>query len=183
MDYISTRKNLETVVRTVGTVTTEQLRMFFRNCTDAQNLTQYIREYIALRLFDYDKTKDWITWHEAPAVTEELTRRRIMAFWLVAYFGCENIRELQLLAYPSQFIFITSNNETYDLTVCFSGTEAKSADRTLKLLEVPEGEDDVNHIAIVRTRQIGAAVLAVPGSPFDSYCIFDQNHIPEYYTE
>lgn len=183
MDFISTRRNLETIVRTMGTVTTEQLRMFFRNCKDAQNLNQYIREFIAMRLFEYDQTKDWVKWHEAPAVTEELTRRRIMAFWVVAYFGCENIREVQLLAYPSQLIFITTDNATYDLTVCFSETEAKATYRTLKLLQIPDGEDDVNHIAIVRDKKVGKVVLNVPGSPFDSYCIYDQNHIPEYYTE
>lgn len=184
MDYLHTRQCLSEIVESVGTVYVEQLEMFFRNAEDSAKLRYFIKEYIALRIFDYDKDKHWVKWHTAPEVSDEVIRRRLMAFWVIANFGAEGIRQVISLRYPSQFYFITTSNDSYDLTVCTQTSEARTAFHTLKLFQIPGEKDDVNHIAIVPSREVGKAVMAEKTAAFDSYAIYDpQTKIPAYYTD
>lgn len=183
MEYISTRKNLEDVIRAMGTLHVEQLVRYFRGAGDADKVPYYIKDLIANRILDYDDAKSRVTWHNAPALQEEAITRTCMAFWLVAYFGYQHIREIIPLKYPSQILFITHNNDSYDITVCLSTTEAKIAARTRQMFAVSGETDEVNHVAIVRSRDVGSAIMQLPGCPFDSYCIFDKEKLPTYYSE
>lgn len=183
MEYIHTRQCLEKIVESVGTVYVEQLERFFRNSEEAAKLPYFIKEYISLRLFDYNKEKNLVRWHVSPELSDEVVRRRLMAFWIIANFGVEGIRQVIPLRYPSQYYFITTTNEAYDLTVCTQESEAKTAFHTLKLFQIP-GEDDVNHIAIVPNREVGKAVMEALPEGFDSYAVFDpQTKLPSYFTE
>lgn len=181
MEFVHTRQALEKIVETVGTVYIEQLEMFFRNAEDAGNVRYYIKELIALRIFDYDKERNLVRWHTGPKLKDEIVRRRLMAFWLIAYYDESNIREVIPLAYPSQFYFIMQDNTSYDVTVCLSETEAKTAFRVRNLYQCKAEDDDVNHIVIVRTHEVGKAVMAEPSTDFDSYCILDDNKMPMFF--
>ncbi len=183
MEYTSTINCIRDVVRSMGTLSVEQLFLFFRNAGDSESVEYYIKQLLSMRIFDYDKVRNWVTYHGAygmPGIKEETIRRRQMAFWVVAYFGYENIREVTQLKYPSQILFITEDNASYDLTVCTTEMEASQAVRARTIREPADLPDDVNHIAIVRDKELGAKILPYG---FDSYCILDPtSKTPSYYT-
>lgn len=183
MDLLSTRQNIQDILKKMGTLDVEQIERFFRNAPDAQNVLYYIKEMVAMRLCEYDATQDRVTWHTAPAMKPEAIARRILAFWVVAYFGFENIREVLPLHYPSQIFFITQDNKCYDLTVCTSEVEAKHAVIVRDTLKKKDDEDEVNHIAIVLNKEAGSKLMRVTNDRFDSFCVYDAQKMPTYYSE
>lgn len=183
MEFESTRAAMNELVKNVGTIKVEQLVRFFRDATDASNMEHYIKSSILSRTFDYDQVRNEVSAHTAPEQREDTIRRKIMAFWVIAYFGYSNVREVLSLKYPSQFLFITEDNSIYDLTVCNSEQEAAVAMRVLKQFTLSNGQDVVNHIAILRSLSNKALCTAVLDMGFDSICVFDEDKIPTYYTK
>lgn len=179
MLYEATPENLRSLVRTANTLEREQVIRFFSDAVDGFNVPYYINQAIAKRVFDYDEAKDTIRWHTAPKITDSEIKNRIRAFWIIASFRSRNVREINLMPYPSQFLFITHENEVYDLTVCYSKMDANLAARNRKLYQFEGVEDEVNHIAIVPNEVVGKDIAPFG---FDSFCVYDQDHVPRYST-
>lgn len=179
MEFISTRNCMRTIVQAMGTVDAEQLIRFFRNANDAGSVEYYIKEFIAAKIFDYDRAKNHVTFHGTPAFKDFVISVRIMAFWIIAYFGYERVREVIPIQNRSQLLLITESNETYELTVCITKQDVSAAAVLRRLYQIRGQEDDVNHIAVVRSHDIGAIALDYG---FDSYCIYDEDYIPQYFT-
>ena len=181
MEFLSTRNCLEQVMRTMGTLEVAQIERFFRNAPDVGNLSLYLSRYIGYKIFDYtNDAKTRVTYHSFPAIKQDDINRRITAFWILASFGYDNIREISLLKYPSQIMFISEDNECYDSTVCTCREDASFAAKARERMQVKGIPDDVNHIAIVRNESLGREVLKYG---FDSFCILDEDKEPIYYEE
>ena len=179
MLYEATPNNLRLAVRTAGYLAREQLIRFFSDTDDALNVEYYIREFVAERILDYDEKVDVLSWHSGPKVGAADIANRIKAFWIITSFRSKAVKEILLLPYPSQFIFITSDNAVYDISVCSSTMEAMLVERNRKMTLCEGVEDEVNHIAIVNSERLGEQLGAYG---FDSYCTLDREHRPHYCT-
>lgn len=196
MLYTSTQICIEDVVRKVGTLEVPQIYRFFRNAPDQYNLNFYLNERILCNIFDYDEGKNQVTYRNNPALEPITVANRIRAFWIIAEFGYENIREIEVLRYPSQFLFITEDNDCFDITFCADERDGVMAGTHRSLHSVTsEGRiiDETNHIALVRYKSVGDAVLKLEyvagvkngeremAKVFDQYCILDDNKTPQYF--
>lgn len=180
MEFNTTRNCLEDIMRSMGTLEVGQLERFFRNAPDKNALMHHINMYVQYHVLDFNEAKNRLTYHNFPSTKPGTIDSRITAFWIPAAFGYDNVQEIRLLKYPQQLIFITHDSETYDVTVCGSTMEASNAVRARQRMAVPSIEDDVNHIAIVRTRELGRQILPMG---YDSYCILDKDKNPVYYDD
>lgn len=185
MDSLSTLHNLQQIVHNLGTLSEEQLLSFFRMSKDAEKVQHYIDQYVSMKFFE--RENQWIRWKGAPQESEQAVRRRIMAFWLVAYLGQENIREIYPLAYPFELLFYTNSNDCYDVTVCLNDIDAKNFAHMAALFAnkrpVSDDDDPINHVAVVRNKAIGKRVLLSASGMIDSCCVLNpETKIPQYYT-
>lgn len=179
MTFRSTQNCIQDLLRIIGTASVDQLVKFFRNAPDAANVRYYIEEMRKLSILDYEPSSNWVRYRDAPGLNDDVERRRVMAFWIVAEFGYDFVREITPLRYPSQLLFITETDEVYDVTVCVSEKEAQLVATTRPLHSLPGVEDDVNHIALVIRPDVGDKVLKYG---FDSYCVLDPKTKEPHYT-
>ena len=182
MRYVETPANLRELLHICGSLKVDQIYRFFSDTVDSGNLEYYIQSLIDYNLADFDEGKGILSWHKSsnePTLTEANMKDRITAFWVIASFYSGNIREIIPMNYPSQFMFITADNQVYDLSVIASKSVANIWARTQKIYQIQGVEDEVNHIAIVNSKSLGED-LGPFG--FDSYCTFDKNHLPTYGT-
>ena len=179
MLYEATPDNLRLVVRTAGALAREQLLRFFSDTDDTLNVEYYIKELVAQRIFDYDQGKDIVSWHTAPQAAPSLVSSRIQAFWIIVSFRSKYIKEIVLLPYPSQFLFITHGNDVYDISFCSGTTDAMLVKRAREATLCEGLPDEVNHIALVSSEKVGQQLGAYG---FDSFCVLDQDHKPQYRT-
>lgn len=184
MIYEATVDNLQALMRACIVLDRTKIYRFFSAHHDQSRIDFFIDFLIKERVLDADETKKNRVWlrRQARPISrpkEAVIASRIKAFWVIASFGCDNIADIALLEYPAQFMFVTTNNEIYDLTVCDTPQVAAVAahKRALYALHDAKYDDDVNHIAIVNDEKTG---LAIGGYGFDSFCILDANKIPRY---
>lgn len=179
MLYELTSDNIIALVRAVGYINREQLLRFFSDATDPSVTDYYIDQLCKTRMFDYDENKNIVSWHMACPISDNEIKRRVRALWVVASFKSKNIRDITLLSYPLQFMFVTHEEDVYDLAVLSSKEEAAVAQRKLRGLRIEGVEDDINHIAIVDTETLGKSL---GNYGFDSYCVLDRSYKPKYGT-
>lgn len=184
MIYDATVDNLQMLMRACIVLERNQIYRFFSAKHDQSRIDFFLDFLIRERVLDADETKKNRIWlhRQARPISrpkEAQIAARIKAFWVIASFGCDNIADIALLDYPAQFMFITSNNDIYDLTVCDNARVASVAahKRALYSLRDEHYEDDVNHIAIVNDRETG---LEIADYGFDSFCVLDGNKVPRY---
>lgn len=184
MIYESTVDNVQALMRACIVLDRAQIYRFFSAHHDQSRMDFFLDFLIKERVLDADETKKNRIWlhRQARPISrpkEPYIAARIKAFWVIASFGCDNIADIALLEYPAQFIFVTTNNEIYDLTVCDNSRVAAVAahKRALYAAHDAHYEDDVNHIAVVNDRETG---LAIADYGFDSFCILDANKVPRY---
>lgn len=178
MIYEATVDNLISLVRTIGFAQIDQLNRFFRDVEDKDNVPFYISELVKRRMFDLDSTKSIVKFHNYPNLKTTEAKSLMRAFWVIASFGSNNIRHVAMLPYPSQYYFVSADNEAYDLTICATITDAQLAARSFRFAIPENAVDTINHIAIVNSVQEGEALAQYK---FDSYCIFDANMMPQYH--
>lgn len=176
---LATSDNIINTMKAMGTLRIDQLMKYFRSSDDAQKLAFYIKELIDTHVLSYDKSTNEVTYRDSLRLNRDPIIRRIIAFWIPAYMGFDNIRELYSLRYPAQILFVTETNVAYDISVCVTGDEGAFADYARQLHLLSNVSDNVNHIAIVQNHEIGEEILKYN---FDSYCIFGEDKIPHYYS-
>ncbi len=176
---LSTKDCIVDTMKAMGTLRIDQLTTFFRSADDARNLDYYIKELIGSGVLDYDKGTNEVTYHDSLMLNRDPVIRRIIAFWVPAYMGYDNIREMRPLRYPSQILFSTETNEIFDLSVFVTAEEGAFCRYNWDLTGIAGENDNTNHIAVVRCHEVGREILQ---DGFDSYCIYDENKTPQYYT-
>lgn len=176
---LSTKDCIVDTMKAMGTLRIDQLIKFFRSADDARNLDYYIKELISSGILDYDKGTNEVTYHNSLLLSRDPVIRRIIAFWVPAYMGFDNIREMHPLRYPSQILFGTETNETFDLSVCVTAEEGAFCRYNWDLAGIAGENDNTNHIAVVSSHEVGREILQYG---FDSYCIYDDDKTPQYYT-
>lgn len=184
-----TYDNLIELMQHLGTVRYDQLFTFFRNDINHDALEELIRDCIVYHILELSNDKQWLSYHAAPKRKSEFVRRDSYAFWCIADIGSDKINSVTRLAYPSQFMFITTAEEdedgericdelVYDLTVCSSEAEAALAQRIREMNTLKGTPDTVNHVAVLYSKDM---IDIVKPYGFDSWCVIDrQTHIPEY---
>lgn len=210
MELISTRAAIWDVVHTMRELTVEQILRYFRSEASKKDLLRFIAQhikegtfacpdyadtYLKLRADEIDEeaaasalanckiTLHQAKWEKDRASTQaKQYNQRILtsAFWPVAELGCEVIKEVipvNTISKSATLLFCTMDKQHYDLTWCFIPGDIKKASKewSSHIYEQP-----INHIALVKTRELGCEALA---AGFDSYCILDKDHHPQYYTE
>ena len=155
MIYEATVDNLQALMRACIVLDRTQIYRFFSAHHDQSRIDFFIDFLIKERVLDADETKKNRVWlrRQARPISrpkEAVIASRIKAFWVIASFGCDNIADIALLEYPAQFMFVTTNNEIYDLTVCDTPQVAAVAahKRALYALHDAKYDDDVNHIEV-----------------------------------
>lgn len=170
-------------MQSVRVLTLDQLMRFFRNAPDADNLEFYIKTLVEYHVLDYIKGNNWIAYHGTPKEIDTATRWRIMAFWIVAEYGYDNIREIILTKYPVALLFVTTSNKMYDVAVCKDKNQVNVVARVRPLRDQDADdakEDDVHHIAVVPDHFVGRYAIQ---KGFDSYCIINPvDNSPDYYN-
>ncbi len=180
MIYESTPRNIYKFMRNVGVARKEQILRFFSDERDAVRLEYYLEQMIKNRMLDYDERTEVFSWHRMVKVVEQEVKLRLKALWVVVAFKSSRVREIVLLNYPFQFLIITHDNLVYDISCCYETIDATLAMRTYNLNRIDGIEDEINHIAIVDSEELGNKIGTL--GFFDSYCILDKNHKPKYST-
>ena len=180
MLYESTPNNIAAFMHAVGVAKKQQILKFFSDVPDAVQIEYMLDQLVKDRLLDYNESTEIYNWHTMAKINDSDKRLRILALWVIASFRSNQVREISLLLYPSQFLFVTHDNEVYDITVCHTKSEAALAARKLRMSRIEGVEDDINHIAVVNSDALGVEIGAY--GIFDSYCILDKAHKPRYGT-
>lgn len=202
MLYKNTQHNLFMLMHDIGYAYQEQLFRFFSDVDDAKNIPYYIKKQIDDRNFfwassAFGKPMDTssiptsgsgrlpfmathtniLMFRKTPEINVEALQRRLRSLWILASFKSKEVRQIYLATYPSQIMFITEDNQCYDVTVCNDFTIAQVAMMNREK-GIPKGmQDEVNHIVLVPSAEFGEQ-LGPYG--FDSYCFLDANNIPQY---
>ena len=176
---LTTKDCIVNLMKVMGTLRIDQLLKYFRCADNANNAGYYIKELIDSSVLSYDKSTNEVTYNESLRFNRDPILRRIIAFWIPAYMGFENVQELYVLRYPSQILLVTESNENYDISVCVTPEEGAFVNCVRDLHLVSDVSDNVNHIAVVQNHVVGEEILKYG---FDSYCILDDDKTPHYYT-
>lgn len=189
MRYVEIRRNIISIVRSVGVVTLEQLKYFFSDAKDSYYLGHHLNYLIKSRILDYNEENQQISWHLEAITLPPIAEDYIKAFWVIVQFRSNNIRDVVALEKgPTKFVFTTNDNSIYDISIIRETSDALLAQYlrykcfTAEFPDINENgearfKDEVNHVAIVNADniQIGNR-LAQYG--FDSYCILDESSNP-----
>lgn len=172
MLYRFTIDNILTLLQTVGTLSKEQITRFFASELPASRVEGLLNQLAIKNILKYDKEADTFSFVGAAYYKKEAQDRVMKAFWVLVATGSENIIEIMMTRYPTQFLFITNaeKDNVFDVTVVNSEHEALLAQRVRSEFQIRDVSDIVSHIAILR-RPEDAYMLKNAG--FDSYCVID----------
>ena len=92
------------------------------------------------------------------------------AFWVLVAAGSNNVQEIILTRFPTQFLFITPDGDTFDVTVVESEHDALLAQRIRSETILRGVSDIVTHIAILHRPE---DVSMLKNAGFDYYCLID----------
>ncbi len=177
MLYTELSANLYALMREVNTLHIDQIRDFFRDVKEPDFSLDYLIERLAKeRVFDYDEPTGIVHFHQAGKIKDRYIANHCRAFWVLSAIGEDKIRELIMLPYPSQFMFITDDNEVHDITFAASEEEVSLALRKF-INTTPKGTTDlVEHILLLRSK--GDYEKFKPYN-FDTYVVLNRQNRPE----
>ena len=84
-----------------------------------------------------------------------------------------------MLPYPTEYLFITTENVVYDITVVENRSIAYAARSQWRERNVGGVEDETIHIAVCFNEEMAEEIAEYE---FDSFCILDDDHRPIYGT-
>ena len=170
MIYEYTQYNIIALMQTAGTLERTQLMRFFSDEMIESRLGAVLDKLVLNNYLKYNPDTDTYTYHAAPDLKPDIIKRRIRAFWVLANWGSTSILQVYVLNYPFQFMVVTTDNTVFDIVVCNSVNEAQLARHVWNISAIKNVPDDVNHIAVVPTAEIGEKVRPYG---FDSYCLIN----------
>ncbi len=170
MLYKYTIHNLLSLMQTAGTLKREQIKKFF-SCELEPNRVEHLLNQLAIKhILSYNEKEDTFTFIGAAPYSDENSKKLIYSFWVLVAAGSNNVQEIMLTRYPTQFLFITPNNEAFDVTVVQSSHEALLAQR-VRSESLSRGVSDiVTHVAVLYKK---SDVKLLENCGFDCYCIID----------
>lgn len=170
MIYKYTIDNILSLMQNMGTLGKEQLKRFFSSELEPNRVEYLLNQLEIKHILIPDKKDETYTFVGAAPYSKDSAERLMTAFWVLVAAGSINVREVILTRYPTQFLFITHDNNAYDVTVVYTEHEAILAQRVRSETIVRGLKDIVTHVAILRSRE-DAKLLKNCG--FDNYCIID----------
>lgn len=178
MYYKTTKHNLISLLQNLGALEREQILRFFDDELSREAIEAMLKTLEDYSFLRYDAEKDLYRYHSEPEESDELTSRRVQAFWVPAAARSANILQICRMHYPTQLMFITPKNIVYDVTVCMSENDAMLFRNALRASRNKTEKDIVNHVALVKDRDLGQS-LGKYG--FDCYCTVQPvSHIVRY---
>ena len=84
--------------------------------------------------------------------------------------GSSNVQEIMLTRYPTQLLFISPENDAYDVTVVNTSHEAILAQRVRSETIMRGVSDIVTHVAVLQKK---SDVTLLQNCGFDCYCTID----------
>ena len=170
MVYKYTIDNILSLMQTVGTLTKEQIMRFFSGEL-ADYRVEYLLDQLEIKhILKYDEEADTFSFVGAAHYQKETQEKLIRAFWILVAAGSNNVQEIILTRFPTQFLFITPAGDTYDVTVVESEHDALLAQRVRSETILRGVSDIVTHLAVLN-RPEDAVMLKNAG--FDYYCLID----------
>lgn len=179
MKYIHLYDNLSLIFNICGAMTQEQAVRFFGDKDTEDNVRFYVKKLARESLIYYDELSDTLYWRGAYGESKDALKRRLYAFWVLVAIGSDNIREVSVATYPSQFFFITNEGKAFDVTYVKGRVDAQLAMRERNISFVDGAADEINHVAIIRSPK-KAEEFHLKEYGFDTYCIYDSEHVPHY---
>ncbi len=177
MLYEELSANLYTLLRQTNTLHIDQIKDFFRNNSEAKLSLDYLIERLSReRVFDYDERTGIVHFHQHGKIKDRYIGNYCKAFWILSAIGEDKIREIIMLPYPSQFMFVTDDNEVHDITVASSEPEVSLALRKF-INSTPTGTNDlVEHILLLRSK---SEYEKYKPYDFDTYVVLNRQNKPE----
>lgn len=196
MFFESTMANIHYLIDNVFVVSKEQLDVFFLDTVDSENVEFYTNQLIDQKFLTLQSNRNFLIKKDFAKEKTEYNRTYIKTtsvypisssffddivkiFWCVAYCKSSQIKDVFTFSIdPAQIMFVTTDGDLYDVTMCSSLTKAHYASIKRKAFQVPGVEDDVCHIALVNNEETG---MQMKDYGFDLYCILQENNEPEYF--
>ena len=170
MVYKYTIDNILSLLQTVGTLTKEQIMRFF-SCELADYRVEYLLNQLAIKhILVYDEEADTFSFVGAAHYRKETQAKLMKAFWVLVAAGSNNVQEIILTRFPTQFLFITPDGDTFDVTIVESEHDALLAQRIRSETILRGVSDIVTHIAILHRPE---DVSMLKNAGFDYYCLID----------
>ena len=181
MLYKYTIDNLVSLMQTIGTLKKEQIIRFFSAELASYRIEYLLNQLQIKRILTYDESTDCYSFVGAAHYKKEPQEKVMRAFWPLVAAGSNEVREIILPQYASsQILFITENNDVFDVAVINTHHEALVAQRIRSEL-IPRGEKDVvSHVAVLKKKE-DARIL--DGCGFDNICIIDPSSKNVSYIE
>ena len=170
MVYQYTIDNIISMLQTVGTLTKEQIMRFFSSELPDYRVEYLLNQLAIKHILIYDEEAETFSFIGAAHYKKETQAKLMKAFWILVAAGSNNVQEVILTRYPTQFLFITPTGDAYDVTVVESEHDALLAQRVRCETLLRGVSDIVTHLAVLR-RQEDASMLKNAG--FDYYCVID----------
>ena len=170
MIYRYTIDNILSLMQNMGTLKREQIKRFFSSELEP-NRVEYLLNQLAIKhILIYNEDADTFSFVGAAPYSKDASDRLITAFWVLVAAGSNNVQEIILTRFPTQFLFITPAGDTYDVTVVESEHDALLAQRVRSETILRGVSDIVTHLAVLN-RPEDAVMLKNAG--FDYYCLID----------
>lgn len=180
MIYEDVYDNIGYTVRTCYGVTPAQLAVFFNNELDWPSVKACITTMLANCRVSYDAMADLITWRGGVPLKTQVLAKRVYAFWVVAAMGSDKVQDFYPLEQPGQFLVVGTEGDVYDITLIENRVDCDLAAHMRNMFTMDPENDTINHIALLKHAKL-AEEIDLRKYGFDSYCIYDENHLPVYY--
>ena len=170
MVYRYTIDNIISLLQTVGTLSKEQIMRFFSGEL-ADYRVEYLLNQLAIKhILIYDEQEDSFSFVGAAHYRKETQAKLIRAFWILVAAGSNNVQEVILTRFPTQFLFITPEGDSYDVTVVESEHDALLAQRVRSETILRGVSDIVTHLAVLKQAEDS---FMLKNAGFDYYCLID----------
>lgn len=170
MVYKYTIDNILSLMQNMGTLEKEQIKRFFASELEPNRVEYLLNQLEIKHILIYDQEAETYTFVGAAPYEKESAKRLMKAFWVLVAAGSSSVQEIILTRYPTQFLFITHDNDAYDVTVVETAHEAILAQRVRSETIVRGVSDIVTHVAVLNNQE-DAKLLKNCG--FDNYCVID----------
>jgi len=170
MIYRYTIDNILTLMQNMGTLKREQIKRFFSSELEP-NRVEYLLNQLAIKhILIYDEDADTFSFVGAAPYSKDASERLMRAFWVLVAAGSSNVQEIMLTRYPTQLLFISPENDAYDVTVVNTSHEAILAQRVRSETIMRGVSDIVTHVAVLQKK---SDVTLLQNCGFDCYCTID----------
>lgn len=179
MVYKYTIDNILSLMQTMGTLNKEQLKRFFASELEPNRVEYLLNQLEIKHILIHHPADDTFSFVGAAPYNTDSAKRLMRAFWVLVAAGSNSVQEVILTRYPTQFLFITPDNEAFDVTVVETPHEALLAQRVRGETIVRGVSDVVTHVAVLRSPD---HVKYLKNCGFDCYCTIDPvTHNVKYY--